>query len=78
MQLFAIVRQLKLVTTNLGKALRWEYADGGNGVGIKGLKRFVRIFLERLETSLPSAMVEQAICLIFQLYTGGEIVVGLR
>ena len=23
--------------TNLGKALRWEYEDGGNGVGIKGL-----------------------------------------
>ena len=55
-----------------GKALCWEYEDGGNGVGIKGLKRFVKIISECLETSLPNAMVQQAICLIFQLYAVGE------
>ena len=33
----AIVRQLKFVTTNLGKNNLWEYEDGGNGVGIKGV-----------------------------------------
>ena len=44
-----------------GETLRWEYEDGGNGVGIKGLKRFAKIISECLETFLPNAMVQQAI-----------------
>ena len=40
----------------------FKYEDGGNGVGIKGLKGFVNTISECLETSLPNAIVQKVIC----------------